>query len=232
MSTFKKYLRVIIITLIFLGFFILFKHILIIKNINCVLDDGNSCPQSVASVLTKNLGSSLLTLDKNSLDSSLKQTIPISDLKIEKKFPADLNLKITLSVFQIPIKFLNQDVTQVGVDSLPTSAETRDILLENGQTITVKDTAKTNIFINQSLNEDQLKHISFFLKEISARSFQFDSFFAQNETLYIRITKQTLIVPINHDPQVFISSLHSIQQDATIKTVKIIDFRYNHPILK
>jgi hypothetical protein len=232
MNTFKRYFLVIALTTFFLGLFILLNYVFIIKNIKCSLDNGDPCPQPVVSVFSENLGTSLLTLDTSILDIKLKQIVPIRELNIEKKFPTDLNIKITLDVFQIPIKFLNQDITQVSVDNLPKSAETRNILLENGQIITVKDTLKTSIFINQSLNEDQLKQISFFLKEISSQSFQFNSLFAQNNTFYIQISDKTIIVPINHDPQVFISSLHSIQQDATIKTVKIIDFRYNHPILK
>lgn len=232
MNIFKTYLVPAILIVLFLCLFILLKYIFIIKNINCTAGGGNPCPQSVISVLTKNLGSSLLTLNKDSLDNDIKQEASISKLKIEKKFPASLNLEITLETFQIPIKFLNQDIVKIEESRLPNQSKTRTILLENGQTLTAKDETDTNIFINQSLKEDSLKQISFFLKTVSAQSFKFNSLFAQDDTLYIRTATQTIILPINHDPQTFISSLHSIQEDVTIKTVKIIDFRYKHPILK
>ena len=228
MSTSKKVSLLITLPTLVLAGFITLKYILIIKNINC-----NSCPKVITDLLSSHLKSPLVTLNQNQLEQDIKNTLPTEKVNISKKLPDTLNVEITLKILQIPIAFLSQDITGVSEDKLPASTTSRTVLLENGQVLTLKDQVSTNIFIDPSLNSNRLKQLSSFLKVISAKPLEYKTLFVQSNTIYIKLdSKQTVIVPLNKDPQVFISSLHSIQQDATIKTVKIIDFRYNNPVLK
>lgn len=231
MNTFKK-LSLVAIFIALVCIFFSVKYIFRLKNISCQAKDGASCPQTVIDLLSLYLSDPLLFIDQNELEKKLSQDPSLSDIVIKKKFPKSLFVSLKITSFQIPVVLLNEDITKVAQDKLPLNATTRSILLQSGQLITAKNDTDSNIFINQSLSQPQLLLLASFLKDI-ADKLQFTALYAQQDSIYIRLTSgQTVIILIKKPAADFLSALHSIQQQATIKTVKIIDLRFNHPVLK
>jgi len=219
--------------------------------VTCRLGAHDTCPSQALAVIQKFQGRSILGLNQN----HLKKEILATGYGELPKLKYDLSGKLHLSLDPITnsypvLIFPDNGMPTISMELASTSAQlvapSVDLdnflatisgrsyqLLESGAVVESGDESRV-FLINQDQSSSQvLSQVFRWIKEISGRGIKYQSLY---------FVGQLIIVKQNQPPEIIfslsknwsdqITTLQEIMKVATIKDTKVIDFTYNHPILR
>lgn len=247
---FKRVLYIISLAIIVIVIIFIHKNIFEIKTWDCYYGD-KECPAKVEEILKKSVGRSVLRLNQNKIKNEIMVSGWGEEGKITFHLPGKiiLNLPPVSPVFPIVGFFENIDVN-LSLFSATTSGELKSPseelefalaglsgepfeLLPSGLLIEGGGESSIKIVNPNQIDKDRFFKIHSWIREISVKEIRFKSlYFVGNLVIVKADPPPEVIFDINKEPGKEIMALQQITKTATIKDIKVVDFRYNHPILK
>ncbi len=233
------------------GIFWLHQTLFIIKNTSCSFGRENPCPDKVREILQQQEHRSIFLLNQNQLKKNILATGWGDAPQISFHIPGQLRLVLEPLHSSFPVLgYWQNELPNLSFFSATNSAElivpsleleqflaTNSgqpfLLLESGLMIEGKDNSQIYL-IDQSLpDRDYLPHVFSWIKAILYREIKYQALFFVDKLLFVKQNQlPDLVFSVASDPQVQITALQEIIKATTIKDTKVIDFTYNHPILR
>ncbi|MBI1871920.1 hypothetical protein HYS10_00715 [Candidatus Collierbacteria bacterium] len=241
-----------LVSLIVIVLVVIFIHqtVFQIKSWDCRYGD-KECPAKVQAVLRGSIGQSILRLNQNKIKNEIRASGWGEEPKVSFRLPGKIVLILPplSSIFPVTGFFENINVN-LSLSTATTSGElespTEELELAlaglSGQSfqllpsgLLVEGEAESLIkIVNPNLSDkDRFLKIHSWIREISAKEVRFKSLYFVGNLVIVRTDlPPEVIFDINKEPGGEILALQQITKTATIKDTKVVDFRYNHPILK
>lgn len=237
---------------IFLVWFLVLIHqtFFVVKKWECKFGK-DTCPDSVSSIVKNYLGRSILRINQGQIIKEVLSTGWGQNPVLGYTIQGSLKLSLEPNSLTFPIRGYWQDLlpdlslfTATSTAQLisPSLELASFIASQSGQLFRLTSSGllieggedSRVILISQRLRgRDYLPEVFSWIKEISFREVNFNYiYFVDNTIIVEQASPPDLIFNLDQKPQNEITALQEIKKAATIKDVKVIDFRYNHPILK
>jgi len=239
-------------TIIFLVSTLLFithRLVFTVNNVSCQTPSGSSCPEDVLDLLEIQKGKSLFSVNKKKIITSLKEISPTSQVELELSLPGKLNL-VTTPTEPLPVTtYLNFLEPNLSLDS-SRSAELKSPITEldnftstlsgqtfnlfpNGELVPGEDESSIRLLFSEKLDQQKLKQIFILISTIN-RALPITKGYQIQDSLYIESSNlPDIIINSNSSMEELLKALQAIPGLAKIKEgIKIIDLRYNHPVIR
>jgi len=238
--------------LIFVVGALIFVHqsVFVIKSWECRYG-SQKCPPTIEEIIETSLGRSVLRLNQNQIKKRIQGTGWGEEAAISFRLPGRLAVKLNplTPVFpvkgyfeNIPIELTISTATNSAGFSLPSQDVSFALAGRTSQSfallpsgLLVEDSQDSNIYIinPNASDKDRFLRIHSFIKEIAAQEIGFQAiYFSQDMVIVKRTSPPEIIFDVNKDPLEQILALQQVVRAATIKDIRVVDFRFNHPILK
>ena len=222
--------------LIFLTSLKLFLPQIKITDVSCSLN-GMDCPDDLNSIVRGTLGSYFFQIDKKSLSKAIESTgkaenplINISSKKVEvilSKTPETISINVIFKT-QMP----TFDPTTLKEFLATQSAKTMSV---NPKGILESSTQNSNYYYlgTQTPTKEILLSIKKWISTLKNNSENtYPTLFTDTEVIYSPIDKLMAIFNINSLPDEQLILMNKIINSTKSKGSSVLDFRYNHPILR
>jgi len=238
-----KKIRLII--FIFLSIAILFvTHQLLFatRQVSCHTSTDSPCPSVVTNLLDKQKGKSLLLINKKKIISSLQEVSPDSQAQVKLALPGKLIINIkpsqplavsvflnylqpTLSSKASPINELDYFVSSLSAESYN--------LFPNGELVPGENPAKINLVFSRKPSQEKLKRFFKLITEINKTIPVVKAYLLKDDLYFTGSNLPDIIISLESSTEKIPKALQAIPSLAKIKEgIKIIDLRFNHPIIR
>lgn len=234
------------------GYLLIRVHqgLFVVKKVEC-RSTQDSCPESVLSLLSSINGKSFFLLSKQHLIRDIVATGLVERVEVETKVPG--LIKITLqppgtvffvkSVFsQIPPTISYFESTMAGqfhqpsldFDQYVASVSGKTFLLLSSGVLNQADGETNFHLISQTIpTRAYLIKVFDWLKSFGQSAIKSEAVYVFGDMIIVRQKEMPdLLMTLISNPSEISLSLQRLHEVVTIKKPAVIDFRYNHPILK
>lgn len=243
----RKYLFII---LFIVGSYVVHEQVLKVKEISCHQEAATNCPNSVMLILNKYQGTSMVSLRYSQISEQIKATGLVDSVKISSSLPGKLaiSIKAPQEVFDLNIVVTQEIPYFESLDSStsaylrPTIEIDRFLASVSGQfytlfpsgTISSSQNPSTVVYIANSLPSVEIgRQIYAWLQALNTQTSKLDQVFIVRDFVLTSLSAGfDCLLPLDQEPQSRLLALQQIISLATIKPIRIIDFRFKHPILK
>lgn len=220
---------------------------MVVESINCRLS-GQNCPEQLNQFLDQFKGVSIFMIDKKKIKTGLLSTgiglNPIITLKgkqIDVYLDKNVNL-IPLQVFFTSLVPSFNFETSTSSTSSPwqelsnlVATQSSQLMNLNPAGILQKGDLSSNIFLfaSQSPNKDRTLRIQRWIEALPEFDLGSPEIYFLNS--FIVVSQQSefiFLVSYQQDPDEILKSWAQIRSVAIAKKLNVLDFRYNHPILR
>lgn len=239
------------ITILVVAALIIFhQHSLVIKTVDCQMGTS-SCPEAVISSLERIKGKSFLRLNQKEFQKEILGTGLVDQIDFSFKLPGKLIcqaqpptlsflVKTAFSPITPSLIFLASSISaspSIELDNFIASAEGKTFQLLSTGTLNQSDSDSTDsnyFLIGETIpNKDCLIKVFAWLRSLTVSSIKPEKIYFLSDMIILKQNGEPdLVVNFSDDPGEILLALQRLNQAITIKKPIIIDFRYNHPILK
>ncbi len=237
-----------LVTLIFFSAIIFFhQRFLVIKEVVCQMETS-PCPEAVQSSLFRIKGTSFLSLNQKELQKEIQGTGLVDRIDFSFKLPGKLIsqaqpptisflVKTAFSRVSPTLNFLissDSAAPSVELDNFVASMEGKTFQLLSTGTLNQTDADSNYFLIAQTIpTKDYLTKAFVWLRSLTVSSMKPDKIYFLSDMIILKQNGEPdLVTNFSADPGEITLALQRLNQVITIKKPIIIDFRYNHPILK
>lgn len=221
-------------------FFLVHRQYFTIRQITCLAENG-LCSSEVSSILSKNLGASLVYLDKTKIRSEIRQISKPDSILIKQKIPNTLIVNLVFPSFQAPLNVLVSDF------QLPTDENSGRLLTEtfsqngfsrysltlNGDLLDSHTDSSVNLITPDLEDKSALVKLAQLLQSLNSWPIIYTSIYAVPPVVIIYLSpSQQVVMSLDLSPENQLLTLQQILTTATIKDSRYIDLRFNRPIIK
>jgi len=202
----------------------------------CLLE-SHDCPEVLKAIVDESLGLFFFQVDKIKLTTSLENTGIVLNpiINISRN---ELEVLLSKTTDNITIKIIYSSQTPphdpIGLNEFLATQSAQAVSI-NLKGIPEKSDQDSNYYFlgNQVPDRDvllRLRQWMFSLKNISER--ERPTLFTDQEVIYSSVDKLLVIFNINKSPDEELALMQKLVEQAKIKGSTVLDFRYNHPILR
>ena len=222
----------VIVSVIFLLWIVLFSPVFVIQNIECQLD-SRPCPtSSITAEIDKAKGINIFRFKSDSLTSRLTSAdFTIRQVDIKKILPQTLHLELSSVYPVVALKLADSDDWVLFDDKLRVIRQ----YSQDPNVPTVIISTPLTLRVGESPTDPELTNVLSLTRSLSTKIVGLKSLTLNNHTLTLTFTDAayTALLSPTEDLDTQISSLQAILRNDTIKAgVRVIDVRFAQPVLK
>ena len=216
------------------------RQYFILRQITCLAENG-LCSSEVSGILSKNLGASLIYIDKTKIRAEIREISKPDSILITQKIPNTLIVNLVFPSFQAPLNVLVSDFhPPVDENTKTLLAETfsqtgfsRRILTLNGDLLDSQTDSSVNLIIPGLEDKSALVKLAQLLQSLNSWPIVYTSIYAVPPVVIIYLSpSQQVVMSLDLSPADQLLTLQQILTTVTIKDSRYIDLRFNRPIIK
>ncbi len=223
------------------------QKFLVVRKVVCTMG-GQSCPEAVQSLLDREKGNSFLRLNFKEIQRQVLATGLVDGIEFQTKLKGQLVAKVqppalvyfvktAVSAATPGLSFLTSSTSAAPSAELANfvaTTEGKSFQLLSTGVLSQADSDSNYFLIAKTIpGKDYLTKAFSWLYSLSLSSTKPDALYFLSDMIILKEKDQPdLIMNFSDDPRETLLALQRLGEVVTIKKPTVIDFRYNHPILK
>jgi hypothetical protein len=237
----KSIYKYFLLVLLFPVIFFLHQYFLVIRQVICQTNAG-ACPPSLTANLSERLGRSMIFFDRQELIKKINEDFGPNSIEIKISLPGTVIIKLDFSGSEIPIQLIVSDYLSGQVIDESSINLLQDFIASNTATpkkITtdgrlLDTTLNSNLFlISKETTKETIVNIAQGIQLLQLAKISYTKGFILPPNLILVLnTNQLVIFSLSESIKAQILSLQQLLRAATIGNSRLIDLRFNRPIIK
>lgn len=234
------YKLILTVTLILTVIFI-YQHFLIIRQVICQTNTG-SCPANLTGYLGEKLGHSLLFYDRQQLIKQINEEFAPEKIEFKPSLPGILTVSLYFSGSEIPIKLISSNHFSNELINLDTINLIQYFISSNPAGLNkitsegrvLESTTDSNLYlIVNNTDTESIKNIVSNIQKLHQAHIQYtEGYIIPPNLIIIRNSNQYVVFSLENSIEKQIISLQQLERAATIRNSRLIDLRFNRPIVR
>lgn len=223
------------------------QNFLIVREVDCSMGDS-SCPEAIQTLLDREKGHSFLRINYKEIQRGVLATGLVDGIAFQTKLKGKLiaktqppavvyYVKTAVSLATPGLSFFTSSTSaapSAELASFVATTEGKTFQLLSAGVLSQAEVDSNYFLIAQSIpTKDYLTKAFGWLYSLSLSSMKPDALYFFSDMIILKEKDQPdLIMNFSDDPRETLLALQRLGEVVTIKKPTVIDFRYNHPILK